>query len=171
VAAMTNDEIVAVAAWMLRADAGEVDQATLDAEMEKVTLSEDRVALNLAYKILSGRPHAVCSDNSTTLVRAQSMGDYLNASWEQKQFEIGDNEFLVADVYRPPRPVEADKAYKPITVSREGRPPLEGMQFVRGGIITVTSKDGRQKSTQIGGMPPDVLGMILLRELGDGHRN
>jgi hypothetical protein len=31
----------------------------------------------------------------------------------------------------------------------------------------VTSKDGRQKTTQVGGMQPDVLGMILLRELGD----
>jgi hypothetical protein len=165
---MTNDEIVAIADCMLRAQAGEVYQATLDAETERVAQTEDRIALNLAYKILSGRPYAVCSDIPVIWMRASSMAEYLNASYKQMQFDIGDNEFLVADVYRPPTPREADKPYKRITVSREGRAPLEGTQFVRGGIITVTSKDGRQKSTQVGGMPPDALGMILLRELGDG---
>jgi len=59
---MTDEEIVAIADCILRAQAGEVDQATLDAETEKATRAEDRVALNLAHKILSGRPYAVCSD-------------------------------------------------------------------------------------------------------------
>jgi hypothetical protein len=168
---MTNEEIIVIADCILRAEAGEVDQATLDAETEKVTRAEDHVALNLACKILSGRPYTVCTDVPVIWVRASSMADYLNASYKQMQIDIGDGEFLVADVYRPAAPREADKPYKRITVSREGLAPLEGTQFVRGGIITVTSKDGRQKSTQVGGMQPDVLGTILLRELRDGTEN
>jgi hypothetical protein len=130
---MTDEEIVAVADCILRAQAGEVDKATLDAETERVTRAEDHVALNLACKILSGRPYVVCTDVPVIWMRASSMAEYLRASCKQMQIDIGDGEFLAADVYRPAAPREADKPYKRILYPVKVWPPWRAPNFFAGG--------------------------------------
>jgi hypothetical protein len=100
---MTSEETVALADLLLRNEDGEivVDQATLDAEMQKVILAEDHTALNLARKILSGRPYGVLSDNPIMLARAKTIGEYVNASFESRQFDIGKDELVDMHVFYP----------------------------------------------------------------------
>ena len=42
---------------------------------------------------------------------------------------------------------------------------LRGQMRVANGLVTVTTPDGRQKSTQIGGSPPESIARMMLREL------
>jgi hypothetical protein len=60
--------------------------------------------------------------------------------------------------------------YRPIIVEREGKPTLRGMMWVNRGLVTVTSEEGRQKTTQVGGSPADTIARLLLIELDGGRR-
>jgi hypothetical protein len=42
---------------------------------------------------------------------------------------------------------------------------LPGQMWVAGGLVTVTTSDGRQKTTQVGGSPPDSIARMMLIEL------
>ena len=55
--------------------------------------------------------------------------------------------------------------YEEVVFKRKGKKPLKGTMWVADGIVTVTSEDGRQKSTQVGGSPPRTLARMLLSEL------
>jgi hypothetical protein len=165
---MTNEEIVLLADLMLKVDNGEVPQKILDEALEKIALAQDFTALQLAYNVFSRRPYGVLFDNPITLGRAQDMGEYLNAQSEAKRVAIGDDEFLDMLIFYPPSVHirgSASQHYKDIVVEREGLPTLRGTRMVRGGLVTVTSEDGRQKITQAGGSPPDTLARMLLIEL------
>ena len=52
-----------------------------------------------------------------------------------------------------------------VVVEREGKEPLRGQTWVANGLVTVTTPDGRQKTTQVGGSPPDSISRIMLIEL------
>jgi hypothetical protein len=47
---------------------------------------------------------------------------------------------------------------------------LDGVTYLWalfGGVVTVTAPDGRQKSTQLGCSPPQVIAWLLARELSN----
>ena len=51
----------------------------------------------------------------------------------------------------------------PITISYE----IKGSYWTHDGMITVRLANGRKKTTQLGGMTPESLAKIMLRELAD----
>jgi hypothetical protein len=98
---VTNEEIIVIVDLALQAENGEVTQDELDAALGRLVAAEERMAFDLAYKILSGRPYGVLSDNPIMLFRAISMGEYVNASMGYKQFEIGKDEWVDMTVFYP----------------------------------------------------------------------
>jgi hypothetical protein len=56
-----------------------------------------------------------------------------------------------------------------IIVEREGGVTLRGHMCARNGVVTVTSPEGRQKSTQIGGSPPRAIARLMLIELEEAR--
>jgi hypothetical protein len=57
--------------------------------------------------------------------------------------------------------------YAEIVIERKGQPTLKGEMWVTDGLLTVTSSDGRQKTTQIGNSRPVGLARLMLLELED----
>ena len=57
--------------------------------------------------------------------------------------------------------------YAEIVIERKGQPTLKGEMWVMDGLLTVTSSDGRQKSTQVGNARPAGLARLMLLELED----
>ena len=57
--------------------------------------------------------------------------------------------------------------YAEIVIERKGQPTLKGEMRVADGLLTVTSSDGRQKSTKVGNARPAGLARLMLPELGD----
>lgn len=47
---------------------------------------------------------------------------------------------------------------------------IVGTAHVAEGLITVRTPSGRRETTQVGGMPPDALARVLLRELDKAER-
>jgi hypothetical protein len=58
--------------------------------------------------------------------------------------------------------------YEKLVFERKGQKPLTGTMWVADGMVTVTSEDGRQKTTQVGGSTPRSLARLLLAELEGG---
>jgi hypothetical protein len=56
--------------------------------------------------------------------------------------------------------------YAEIVIERKGQP-LKGEMWVADGLLTVTSSDGRQKTTQVGNARPAGLARLMLLELDD----
>jgi hypothetical protein len=52
-----------------------------------------------------------------------------------------------------------------IIVERASGVILRGHMWAQNGVVTVTSPDGLQKSTQIGGSPPRAIARLMLIEL------
>jgi hypothetical protein len=63
----------------------------------------------------------------------------------------------------------ASVRYREIIVEREGGAILRGQMWVKNGVVTVTTPDGRQKSTQIGGSPPYSIARWMLIELEEAR--
>ena len=57
--------------------------------------------------------------------------------------------------------------YAEIVIERKGQPTLKGEMWVVDGLLTVTSSDGRQKTTQFGNARPAGLARLMLLELED----
>ena len=57
--------------------------------------------------------------------------------------------------------------YAEIVIQRKGQPTLKGEMWVVDGLLTVTSSDGRQKTTQVGNARPAGLARLMLLELED----
>ena len=55
--------------------------------------------------------------------------------------------------------------YAEVVIERKGQPTLKGELWVEGGSLTVTSSDGRQKTTQVGNARPAGLARLMLLEL------
>ena len=55
--------------------------------------------------------------------------------------------------------------YAEIVIERKGQPTLKGELWVEGGSLTVTSSDGRHKTTQVGNARPAGLARLMLLEL------
>jgi hypothetical protein len=56
-----------------------------------------------------------------------------------------------------------------IIVERGGEVTLRGHMWAQNGVVTVTSPDGLQKSTQIGGSPPRAIARLMLIELEEAR--
>ena len=59
--------------------------------------------------------------------------------------------------------------YAEIVIERKGQPAIKGQMWVDGGLLTVTSSDGRQKTTQVGNARPAGLARLMLLELEEEH--
>jgi hypothetical protein len=68
--------------------------------------------------------------------------------------------------------MRGEAEYEELVFERKGEKPLKGTMWVADGMVTVTTEDGRQKTTQVGGSPPRTLARMMLRELegGGGRR-
>jgi hypothetical protein len=58
---------------------------------------------------------------------------------------------------------------KEIVVERGGGVNLRHHVRAKDGVVTVTSSDGREKSTQIGGSPPRAIARLMLIELEEAR--
>ena len=56
-----------------------------------------------------------------------------------------------------------------IRIERNGGVTLRGHMRANNGVVTVTSSDGREKSTQIGGSPPRAIARLMLLELEEAR--
>ena len=56
-----------------------------------------------------------------------------------------------------------------IIVERASGVTLRGHMSASNGVVTVTSSDGREKSTQIGGSPPRAIARLMLIELEEAR--
>jgi len=57
--------------------------------------------------------------------------------------------------------------YAEIVIERRSQSALKGEMWVVDGLLTVTSSDGRQKTTQVGNARPAGLARLMLLELED----
>ena len=55
--------------------------------------------------------------------------------------------------------------YAEIVIQRKGQPALNGEMWVAGGLLIVTSSDGRQKTAQVGNSRPAGLARLMLLEM------
>ena len=59
--------------------------------------------------------------------------------------------------------------YAEIVIERKGQPTLKGEMWVADGLLTVTSSDGRLKTTQVGNTRPAGLARLMLLELEEAN--
>jgi hypothetical protein len=59
--------------------------------------------------------------------------------------------------------------HREIIVERASRVNLRGHMRAKDGVVTATSFDGREKSTQIGGSPPRAIARLMLIELEEAR--